>query len=288
MLELPQHQPPVLFVLAATTGSKHEPSRPLSPLPSAKAGPNSPTSSRDNFSRSRKSENSTSYDARNPETTELFSVAADRSRSVNSTKSRQLFGVSHGREGSIYRSEQQKPLEGSTVPPQLAADSSASIRRPFDLLRRAAALFGDSPWLLTGDVDEINGYPVITYQQGYFVARSVGAAFDQMVPTSQLPQRDGSNEPLKFFGTWAFNSVELLLADFGAGAYGLTVVPMHPEMNPRRFLEVMIHTQMTHLCTDWRHLEIVLDLLEGGQLSNLSTVITLDAASYPYEGHDRR
>lgn len=130
MLELPQHQPPVLFVLAATTGSKHEPSRPLSPLPSAKAGPNSPTSSRDNFSRSRKSENSTSYDARNPETTELFSVAADRSRSVNSTKSRQLFGVSHGREGSIYRSEQQKPLEGSTVPPQLAADSSASIRRP--------------------------------------------------------------------------------------------------------------------------------------------------------------
>lgn len=47
------------------------------------------------------------------------------------------------------------------------------------------------------------------------MARSVGAAFDQMVPTSQLPQRDGSNEPLKFFGTWAFNSVELLLADFG-------------------------------------------------------------------------
>lgn len=43
-------------------------------------------------------------------------------------------------------------------------DDVSPLRR-FDLLRRAAALFGDSPWILTGDVDEINGYPVITYQQ---------------------------------------------------------------------------------------------------------------------------
>lgn len=117
----------------------------------------------------------------------------------------------------------------------------------------------------------------------------------------------------------------------------MTVVPMHPEMNARRFLEVVIHTrklsnihfsqatvdylfttidiyiyrsnphrhfeylqvafrvegnngkgefalsvalEMTHLCADWRHLEIVLDLREGGQLSNLSAVITLDAVRF--------
>lgn len=34
---------------------------------------------------------------------------------------------------------------------------------------------------------------------------------------------------------------------------------------------------MTHLCTDWRHLEIVLDLIEKEQLPNLSTIIVLDA-----------
>lgn len=34
---------------------------------------------------------------------------------------------------------------------------------------------------------------------------------------------------------------------------------------------------MTHLCTDWRHLELVLGLVEKGQLPNLSTIISLDA-----------
>ncbi|CDI78967.1 AMP-binding enzyme family protein, related [Eimeria acervulina] len=167
--------------------------------------------------------------------------------------------------------------ESPAVPPGLVADSNISIRRPFDLLRRAAARFGNYPWLLTSEQDGGDGLVEITYRQGYAVALAVGSGLDRLVPPSQLPQRDGANEPLRLVGTWAANSVELLLADFGAGAFGMTVVPMHPEMNARRFLEVMIHTQMTHLCTDWRHLEIVLDLREGGQLSNLSALITLDA-----------
>ncbi|KAL8426024.1 hypothetical protein Efla_001942 [Eimeria flavescens] len=177
------------------------------------------------------------------------------------------------------------------VPPELAADSSASIERPkpyfwllrqrlnvsvrqyscrrFDLLRKAAALFGGSPWLLTRDNAGANA--------GHSLAVTVGSALNRIFPKSQQTQRDGASESLRLLGTWAANSVELILADFGAGAYGLTVVPMHPDMNTRRFLEVMIHTQMTHLCTDWRHLEVVLDLMQTGQLPNLSTIISLDA-----------
>ncbi|CDJ27483.1 LOW QUALITY PROTEIN: uncharacterized protein EMH_0032180 [Eimeria mitis] len=168
--------------------------------------------------------------------------------------------------------------ESQAVPPGLAAGINIAIRRPFDLLRRAAAVFGDSPWILTSEEEAGEGFLEISYKQGYAVSLAVGSGLDRLVLPSQLPQRDGANEPLRLVGTWAANSVELLLADFGAGAFGMTVVPMHPDMNARRFLEVMIHTQMTHLCTDWRHLEIVLDLREGGQLSNLSVVITLDAA----------
>ena len=43
--------------------------------------------------------------------------------------------------------------------------------------------------------------------------------------------------------------------------------------------DFLMLAEMTHLCTDSQHLEMVLDLFEKGQLSNLSTVISLDAAS---------
>ncbi|XP_026191397.1 uncharacterized protein LOC113146899 [Cyclospora cayetanensis] len=173
------------------------------------------------------------------------------------------------------------PFEDTWIPlsdgPTTVTDKNISIKRPFDFLRRAAALFGNSPWLLFAQPDNRNEFGVITYQQGHELAVSIGASLDSMVPNSQLPQRDGVHESLRLVGTWATNSVELLLSDFGAAAYGLTVVPMHPDMNARRFLEVMVHTQMTHLFADWQHLDMVLDLLEKGQLSSLSTVISLDA-----------
>ncbi|CDJ60954.1 hypothetical protein, conserved [Eimeria maxima] len=176
--------------------------------------------------------------------------------------------------------------ENHAVPPGLAADSNISIRRPFDLLRKAAALFGDSPWLLTSEEDGGEAFSKITYKQGYAVALAVGSGLDRLVPPSQLPQHDGANEPLRLVGTWADNSVELLLADFGgirgsgvkiSGSsasitFNLTVVNRAHD-----YLGVRLHAEMTHLCADWRHLEIVLDLREGGQLSNLSAVITLDA-----------
>ncbi|KAL8274182.1 hypothetical protein Esti_001867 [Eimeria stiedai] len=162
---------------------------------------------------------------------------------------------------------------------ELAADSNAAVKRPFDLLRRAAALFGKSPWLVTMDGDAAN--ELSGASQGHALAAVLGLTLASMFPQSNPTQRDGAHESLRLVGTWATNSLELLLADFGAGAYGLTVVPMHPDMNMRRFLEVMIHTQMTHLCTDWRHLEVVLDLVEKGQLPNLSTIISLDAIGVP-------
>ncbi|CDI85905.1 hypothetical protein, conserved [Eimeria praecox] len=105
--------------------------------------------------------------------------------------------------------------ESPPVPPGLAADSNISIRRPFDLLRKAAALYGDYPWLLTSEEEAGEGFFEITYKQGYAVSLAVGSGLDRLVLPSQLPQRDGANEPLRLVGTWAANSVELLLADFG-------------------------------------------------------------------------
>ncbi|KAL8448546.1 hypothetical protein Emed_003726 [Eimeria media] len=160
------------------------------------------------------------------------------------------------------------------LPSELAADSNPTIKRPFDLLRRAAALFGDSPWIVTMDGEAANEL------SGHALAAALGGALASMFPKLHPTPRDGAHESLRLVGTWATNSVELLLADF-AGAYGLTVVPMHPDMSTRRFLEVMIHTQMTHLCTDWRHLEVVLDLVEKSQLPNLTTIISLDTIGTP-------
>lgn len=56
--------------------------------------------------------------------------------------------------------------------------------------------------------------------QGHALAASVGSALDSILPDAPFPQRDGANGPLRLLGTWAANSVELLLADYGGTMTG--------------------------------------------------------------------
>ncbi|KAL8455333.1 hypothetical protein Emag_000815 [Eimeria magna] len=88
------------------------------------------------------------------------------------------------------------------LPSELAADSNAIVKRPTEP-PSAEIAFKGLLFSLEGDM------------QGHALAAALGSALASMFPESHPTQRDGAHESLRLVGTWATNSVELLLADFG-------------------------------------------------------------------------